>query len=196
MLFFEAPQKNTCKHDICVLSVGEHFREESVKQCSNTVHKKTLSPCVVLGVPLASEAKYFQETLMWLAKKVIIIMFNSKTETPSRYKSNNEAEHIKCKTINCVIRPRCFPFTNVFLLCILFLAIIRIIRKKLETTCWSVLLLLVSLSSKPGHCEYWSCAEGLLEVCDINFILCIGLVSRWNAIQSQENDLKKFSFQF
>lgn len=66
---FEGPQKNTCKHDIFVLFVGEHFRGESVKQCSNNVHKKTLSSCVVLGVPLTSEAKYFQETLTWLPRR-------------------------------------------------------------------------------------------------------------------------------
>lgn len=63
LLLSEGAQKNTCEREICVLSMGDHLRGESVEQCSNSIHKKTLGSCVVLGVPLTSEAGYFQKTL-------------------------------------------------------------------------------------------------------------------------------------
>lgn len=62
--------------------MGDHFRGNSVEQCSNSIHKKILGSYVVLGVCLTSEAKYFQKTVM-VPKKVSIVMFNSKTEVPS-----------------------------------------------------------------------------------------------------------------
>lgn len=48
LLLSGGSQKNTCKHEICVLSVGEIFREDSVKQSNNSIHKKTLNACVFL----------------------------------------------------------------------------------------------------------------------------------------------------
>lgn len=49
------PQKNICKCDICVLSVGEIFREESVKQCNQQWAQKDLEClCVPRCFPFAN----------------------------------------------------------------------------------------------------------------------------------------------
>lgn len=49
------PLKNICKHDICVLSVGEIFRGESLKQCNQQHPQKDLEClCVPRYFPFAN----------------------------------------------------------------------------------------------------------------------------------------------